>query len=139
MTSSMNVFTEVTNLQLPPEDFLVLGSGIMGALGIRPIGDLDLLVTPEVFERLRNEGWKYELVTINDRQREKISKDKTEAFKDFWWKNSQLEIRLGTIEPQVIQGIRFLPLSVLREVKLAMGREKDLEDIVLIDNYLNAL
>lgn len=111
----------------------------MGALKIRPIGDLDLLVTPQAFERLRSEGWKYELVTMNDRQREKISKDKAEAFKDFWWTNSQLEIKLGTIEPQVIQGINFLPLKVLREVKLAMGREKDLEDIVLIDNYLNAL
>ncbi len=61
----MNLFEEVKRLDLPPGEYVVIGSGILGALGIRDIADVDLLVSPRVFEQLRERGWVYQEIDID--------------------------------------------------------------------------
>lgn len=132
----MDLFKELKKLDLPEGEFLVLGSGILGALGIRAINDIDLLVTQGLFDQLKEQGWKYEVIEIEGRLREKISNGPAEAFKDFWWKGGALAPETAIPNARKINGISFLPLSVLLEVKRGMGREKDLKDVVLIEKYL---
>jgi hypothetical protein len=134
----MDIFAEIKKLQLPASDFIVLGSGVMGALGIRRINDIDLLVTPDIFEGLKAKGWEYDVVAIEGRDRERLRQGVIEVFKDFWYNNGTSELRLDAIQPTVIDDIRFLPLEMLREVKQKMGRDKDHNDVVLIDDYLKA-
>lgn len=55
----MDIYKEIDQLDLPTGEYVVLGSGILGALGIRAIADVDLLVTPSLFARLRERGWEY--------------------------------------------------------------------------------
>lgn len=132
----MNVFEEIEKINLPNGEFMVLGSGILGALGIRPINDVDLLIKPALFNQLREQGWTYEIIEIEGRSREKISYGVVEAFKDFWWKGGNLEPDTAIASAQEINGVRFLPLTKLLEVKKAMAREKDIADVVLIEKYL---
>ena len=134
----MQIFEELQKLDLPRDQFMVLGSGILAALGIRDAGDIDLLITPDLFDQLRQSGWKYEVIEIEGRPREKISKGIAEAFSDFWWNGGNLKTEDGIAMAEQIDGISFLPLKVLLDVKKAMGREKDLRDIVLIEEYLRA-
>ena len=132
----MNIFEEIQKLGLSANEFMVLGSGILGALGIRPINDVDLLVTSALFDQLKEKGWKYEIIEIEGRPREKISYGSVEAFRDFWWKGGSLEPETAIADAQEINGVRFLPLTTLFEVKKAMAREKDLKDVILIEEYL---
>lgn len=81
----MNIFEELKKLEIPKEDFVVLGSGILSALGIREAKDIDLLVKPELFEKLKKDGWHYEVIEIEGKPRDMVSKDDTQVFKDFWW------------------------------------------------------
>lgn len=53
----MDIFYEVEKLNLRKNEFVVLGSGILAALGIRNADDIDLLIQPELFEKLKKEGW----------------------------------------------------------------------------------
>lgn len=132
----MDIFAELEKLNLPLGEYIVLGSGILGALGIREIGDIDLLVTPNVFESLKKEGWEYQIVEYDGRPREKLSKDDTEVFKDFWYGDQKPDPTRMTAGAVMINGFPFLSLEKLRSIKVAFNREKDQSDIALIDTYL---
>ena len=132
----MSVFKEVRKLELPPGEYIVLGSGILGALGIREIGDVDLLVSPQLFDELRAKGWAYDEVEIEGRTREHLANGNIEAYRDFWYGGHNPNPAELIANPQVIDGVPFLPLTRLLEIKKVMGREKDIRDVVLIEKYL---
>lgn len=133
----VNVFEEIEKLKLPSEEFVILGSGILAALGIRESNDIDILATPGLFARLKTEGgWKYEVVEIGGTPREKLTSGLAEVFKDFRWQGGSMSPEEGIASAVQIRGINFLPLERLREIKVQMGREKDVRDVALIDKYL---
>ncbi len=134
----MNIFEEIKKLNLPEDEFVVLGSGILGALGIREIGDIDLLIKPELFEKLKQRGWKYEVIEIEGKPRDMVSNSFVEAYKDFWWNDKVLSPEDGIAKAEKINGINFIPLRTLLNVKKEMAREKDLRDVVLIEEYLRS-
>lgn len=132
-----NIFEEIERLELPKDEFVVLGSGILAALDIRESNDIDILATAELFAKLRAEGgWKYEVVEINGTPREKLTGGLAEVFKDFRWQGGSMSPEEGIAQAVKISGINFLPLLRLREIKTQMGREKDVRDVALIDQYL---
>lgn len=133
----MDIFAEIEKLHLPQKKFVVLGSGILGALGIREIGDVDLLVLPKLFEQLKNAGWKYEVIEIEGRPRDMLSQGSVQVFKDFWWEGGSLAPEEGIAIATDIHGVLFIPLEKLMEIKKAMGREKDVRDVALIEAYLS--
>ena len=133
----MNLFEEVKRLDLPPGEYVVIGSGILGALGIRDIADVDLLVSPRVFEQLRERGWVYQEIDIEGRTRQKLTHGVAEAFKDFWYGNINPDPANMIKDAQIIEGIPFLSLEKLMEIKQVLNRPKDCADIALIEKYLN--
>lgn len=52
----MNIFDHVKSLNLPFGEYVVIGSGVMSAHGIRQHKDVDLLVTPALYETLKKDG-----------------------------------------------------------------------------------
>ena len=42
----------VKDLELKPEDYIVIGSGILVALGIREADDIDIVVSKDAFDKL---------------------------------------------------------------------------------------
>lgn len=132
-----NIFEEIERLEFPKDEFVVLGSGILAALGIREASDVDILATSELFAKLKgDDAWTYQIVEVNGTPREKLTSGLAEVFKDFRWQGGDMSPEDGIAEAVKIQGINFLPLLRLREIKTQMGREKDVRDIALIDQYL---
>lgn len=132
----MNVVEKVRELGLPFGEYIVLGSGILGALGIREIGDIDLLVSPRVFDDLHAQGWAYDELEIEGRMRKCLSRGDVEVYRDFWYGGNHSDPATLIAEPQVIDGVPFLPLQRLSEIKQVLARPKDLRDIELIELYL---
>lgn len=133
----MNIFEEIRKLNLPLGEYIVLGSGVLGALRIREIGDIDLLVSERLFDELKDNGWGYGEIKIEGRMRKKLSKEYIEVYKDFWYGKEKPETMHMIAEAYMINGIPFLPLRKLLEIKSVLGREKDLRDIKLIEEYLS--
>ncbi len=132
----MDIFSRVEALDLPQNEFVVLGSGILAALGIREVGDIDLLVKPEFFEVLKNNGWSYEVIEIGGQPREMISKGNVQAFKDFWFDEKIFPVEEGFKRSVTIKGVKFISLQTLLEYKKTATREKDANDVLLIEEYL---
>lgn len=133
----MNIFEEVRKLDLPSGEYLVLGSGILGALGIRDVRDIDLLVSARLFDELKNNGWEYGEVEIEGRMRKKLSKGYIEVYEDFWYGKENPETMQMIADAQMMDGVPFLPLHKLLEIKRSFSREKDVKDIKLIEEYLS--
>ena len=130
----MDIFTEVKKLNLPLGKYVVVGSGIMAAKGIRIINDVDVLATADIFEKISKEGgWK--LVPKGDGWT--LTKGIYEIDKVFKYKeyNPGTDYLINSAE--IIQDIPFMQLSELVKFKETLRREKDLEDIELIKKYLN--
>lgn len=51
-----NIIEKIKTLNLPPDQYVVIGSGTMAALGIREASDIDMSVLPELHKKLREGG-----------------------------------------------------------------------------------
>ncbi len=130
-----DIFEKVKSLNLEKGTYTVVGSGSMSAHGIRQHGDIDLLVTNEVFENLKMRGWK-EVETIPDFKI--LLKDDFEVATSMNNIGGYNPNPLDLIDRSVIiNEVSFASLEDTIEFKSAMGREKDLKDIELIKEYLD--
>lgn len=132
--NNMNIFGEVRALNLPLGKYLVVGSGILAALGIRESKDIDLLVSEDIYEKYEKLGWKKKQV---DTDRFGLTNGHVELFKDFRCGKYCPDPKQMIDNPTIIEDIPFLPLEELAKFKKELGREKDLKDLELIEEYLN--
>ena len=130
-----NFINEVKKFKLPISKYTVVGGGALTARGLRETSDIDLILTEDLYEQLKGEGWE---------EKEKrpghfhICKDNAEAAKNFLHidgckLNSEDIIK----NSDMIEGIPVMTLDDLIELKQTMGREKDLKDIQLIKEHLD--
>lgn len=124
----------VKGLGLSPQDYVVIGSGILAALGLRPVDDIDLIVSESVFRRFEQTGqW----------QRKGFEDGTYYLLKGIYeigldWDGPNARPNLTDLKNQetVIDGVPFIGLERLKTWKAAKGREKDLADLKLIDEHL---
>jgi hypothetical protein len=128
------IIAEVQSLNWKKGSYIVYGSCPMALVGLREAGDIDFLVSEELFGELRSLGWK---------QIEKSPDDKPLVYKDFeahgHWNFSSYKPTLKQLlsTATVIEDIPFASLDEVLKWKKASGRPKDLVDIKLIDEYLS--
>jgi hypothetical protein len=131
-----SLIAQLNNLKLPKGKYVVVSSGALAAHGIREANDLDILVTQEVFSDLAK---KHQITTHSGR--EVIESGDLEIM----GKGSIFtEGEIATIEEilssaDVIDGVPYINLNLLKKFKQKMGREKDLKDIELIEKYQNKM
>src|SRR3989344_4860426 len=60
----MDIIKKVKSLNLPLGQYAVFGSGPMSIRGIRESHDIDLVITTQLYEKLKSLGWK-EVISNN--------------------------------------------------------------------------
>ena len=134
MNRNQQLFQRVKDLNLPIGEYAIFGSGPMGIRNLREMHDIDLIVSDRIFnEYLNKQGWEIKEIY---------------GYRD-WLKNESLEIEMGRDwhegwdvegmirEADIIDGLPFVKLDYLIRWKKFFGREKDLKDVELIENFLN--
>lgn len=133
-THKHNIFNEVRSLNLPFGNYAVIGSGVMSAYGIRPHKDIDLVVTQDLYEELKKRGWQIKQVKPDF---EVVVFGMTEASpKMVTLDNYKPAIESLIDNADVINDIPFTKLLDVIDFKRALGREKDINDILLIEDFL---
>lgn len=123
---------------LTEDNAIVIGSGIMAALGIRDSKDVDLVVSQDAMTRLKGDS----RLAPGERDPSILDNDLLEIGAS--WKVLGGEWDLETLLPEtvVLDGVRYLTLAFLLKVKQDWAsrtepRKKDVEDVRLIQAYLS--
>ena len=127
---------KVKALNLPLDQIIVIGSGILDQLGIRPGSDIDLAASSDLMKKLSGESGDW-LKKFDDNQRFYFVKDdgSTEVW-DGWDFDGQTVSYDDLLDYAVeYDGVRFVDLEFLRKWKSWRGREKDVRDVELIDEW----
>lgn len=137
-----NIFERARQLDLPLGEYVVVG-GAMEAHGIRPANDIDVVVTPKLWTKLLKEGWR---VCACERclemraagtKKQIMKADVVDILSEYSWFDKYHADTLDLIKnADVIDGIPFVQLTELLRWKRAAGREKDVQDAVLIEEFL---
>lgn len=123
----MNIAQKIKELGLPNDSYVVVGSGILSALKIRESGDIDLIVSDEIYKKFEDEGWQKD--SWSDQV--VLKRDVFDLGKS-WYGTTLEELILHAVH---IDGIPYLSLESVYEWKKSLGRDKDLKDLILIEAY----
>lgn len=125
---------QLTELALPQDEYILVGSAPLAIRDIRQAQDIDLLAMDNLWNKLAK---KYPMI-------KEYSIDKIILAKDIevCGEGSMFHVpEVASLEEMIksadtFKGHRFLNLELLKKFKAKMGREKDLKDVQLIDQYL---
>lgn len=126
----MKILQKIKELNLPNDQYVIIGSGTMNVLGIREAQDIDISVTKELFNELKERG---EWEEYEKYEKPFLKKDIFDVNKQLFFDTVE-EVNRSAL---FIEDIPFMNLDELIKFKTAMGREKDFKDIELIKEYLN--
>ncbi len=122
----MKYLDELNRLNLPIDKYAIFGSGVLAIRGIRENKDLDIIVKWELWDELI---FKYE---VKD---DEIEIGNLHIVRNLFPDVGHVDSLI--YESEVINGIHYVKLEKLLQWKKIKRRDKDLEDIKLIENYLN--
>jgi hypothetical protein len=131
----MDVVGELKKLNLPLGQYVVVGSAVMAIHGIGTARDIDLVVSPGLFKRLRSMGWHLGHFPTNP-VTPALFYGLFEAGMEWSSNNYQPNPQQLIQTAQIINGIPYVSLDEVLKWKTASGRKKDLDDIRLIKAYL---
>jgi hypothetical protein len=134
----VTIFERVRALQLPKGEYALMGSALLDAWGLRPANDIDLIVTPTLYDELKRRGWEerrkengFRYLSHRDVQAVSSSERHAPPFHEYPRSKQTL-----VDEAVLIRGVAFAPAEDIIAVKKIYGREVDLEDIRLMERYL---
>lgn len=132
-----NFIKAVKELKLRSEDYVVIGSGIMVALEIREADDVDIVVSQSVFERISaNKDWSRKIL---DDGSTVLIKDYYEISLDRETQNAHPSLKELKNDQALVDGVPFISLNRVMELKSKRGLKKDIKDISLIKDYAKGI
>ena len=129
----MAITSRIKALGLPDGQFVVIGSGVMDALGLREAQDIDLVVRHELFELLKaDKAW-----NVGEEHGETVlTHEDVEDWLGWGTADGQPNFDVLYDGGITIDDIRFANPEFVRDWKRAANRPKDIEDIRLLEDYL---
>jgi len=128
-----NLFKKVKELNLPMGKYALFGSAPMGIRGHKDCADIDIIVTEDLWNEYVDKNWEIRTMPHGSQY---LCNDKIELWKD--WRPGQWNIEQLIKEAEVINGLPFVKLGKVLEWKKMIVREKDLEDIKIIEKFLQS-
>ena len=127
------LFDDLKKLTLPEGEYAVFGSGPLWVRGIREAADIDIIARGKAWEAVRTKGSVQTKKGLGI-QYIPFANGAIEIYKD--WRPGEWNVDELIETAEIIDGIPFVRLDVVIEWKKRRGQEKDLKDLVLIEEYL---
>jgi len=129
---------QLKKLGLNSDNSIVIGSGILGALGIRKSNDIDLVITQEAYDILKKSG---KFSVEESHGREMLKKDLFEIATSWFILEKSYNFKDFLDNSTIIVGVRYLKLEFLYKIKKSWidnktARPKDIADVELMKKYL---
>ncbi len=128
----------LADIGLTPDNSVVIGSGILSALGIRDSKDIDAVVIEDVYSRL---GQDPKFTKSQNHGREILTMNLFEIGTSWGVLGKDQSYKDLAENSVVIDGVRYITPEFLLEVKRSWlkdddVRQKDIDDVKLIEEYI---
>lgn len=129
---------DLKKLKLTPENCIVIGSGILQALGIRKSKDIDVVVKQDTYNTLKKTN---QFAIKKNHGREILNDGLFEIGTDWFVFGKSYKYNDLLKVSEVIDGVRYNNLDFLLSVKKnwvsnKISRPKDIKDIKLMEEYI---
>ncbi len=126
------LFEELKKLDFQKGDYAIFGSGPLWVRGIRESNDIDIVTRGKTWEWALKNGI---IDTKEDSglKRARFADGSIEVYNDWYPDKWDIDMLIDTAE--LVDGIPFVQLELVIEWKKIMGREKDVKDLALIQEY----
>lgn len=121
-------------LKLPTGSYMVMGSGILDALGIRRANDIDLVVSDELYKELKTAGWSDRTASNGATG---LEHGVFQAYNHWLDETTVKTLDELLVDAEWVGEVPYNSLDKLIFYKTRRGNEKDLADLRLIEEYLN--
>ena len=118
-------FGVLDKYQWPKDQYAIFGSGPLAVRGIKPLKDVDVTVTQELWDRLLAEGHRPD-------SRGVIVLD---GAIDVWRGYPGVNVDAVIAGAEMINGYPFATLEAVKAWKQAFGRDKDKADLALLEQW----
>jgi len=125
---------DLKKINLPKGKFAIFGSGPMCIRGLRKPGDLDIILTVDIYNDLKD-STNFKIGYKKKSKNEFLEKDNIEFYCN-WYPEEGWDINKLIQEAEMINGFPFVKLEEVLKWKKFKAREKDIKDIKLIEDYL---
>ncbi len=124
------MFSQVKRLNLPEGKYVVHAGSALEGYGIRKSGDIDIAVTKNVYNNLKNKGW---LEITKPEGKKALIRDNYEIGIDFGFGKYYATTKHLINTAIIIRGVPFAHIDEVVKLKKASGRKKDRLDLKLIE------
>ena len=133
----MKVIEEVKKLNFPIGQYVIVGSGPMAVRGLKEAHDIDIVVTLELFEKCKANGWEVVPWTYPEKiDQIYLRQDDVELYLDVNCDNFNPTTEELIKRADILEGIPFITLGDMLKFKKAYNREKHRKDIEITEKYL---
>ena len=137
----MDIKTKLNKFGLDTKNTIVIGSGILNALNLRENKDIDIIVTKKKYKELSNNK---HFKKIQSHGREILADNLFEIGIDWIIAKKKWEFKNLLSHSIIINGVCYITIEFLLNAKrcwLANGdiRQKDIDDVKMIEQYLSNL
>jgi len=132
----MDIFSRVKKFKLPTGQYAVFGSALLDVWGLRKAADLDIIITPELYQKLKKQGWEerqahgFPMLVKDDANVTTVQDKPTDGD----YNPDRLQLIKEAIR---IKGVPFVKVEEVIACKKAYNRPKDWQDIKLLEDYLS--
>jgi hypothetical protein len=135
----MDIISRAKALNLPLGQYCVFGSGVLEVHGIRKAKDVDVLVTKDLYEKLKKEGWRRKWIWWRTLWAKCVVNGQHEAFTNLYWGMSYRPDTEELIKrAEYHDGVPFLRLEDLLAFQRNLPRKKDKKGVKMIEDYFAA-
>ena len=126
-------FSKELMLNLKSDSYIVIGSGIMDALGLREAKDIDLVVDSETYRLFKQQGW---VEKTHDDTTTELNSGIFGMSTSWDSPNASDNLEELLTDSIKIDGVSYVSPQRLLNWKIRKNRPKDQKDIAMLKNYL---
>ncbi|MCL4392674.1 hypothetical protein M1145_00830 [Patescibacteria group bacterium] len=131
----MNIIKLVKSLDLDKGEYSVFGSALLQMYNLRESHDIDIIVTKNLYNKLKNSKLWKEKIHISGNV--SLYKDIFEVFKSWKFGDYSPHTKYLIKNSIYLEEIPFVNIEEVLKWKKIRNSEKDRKDIKLIKSYLN--
>lgn len=132
--SNKELFKKVKGLNLPIGKYALFGSAPLGIRDLKNCHDVDIIVSEDLWNEYKNKP-EWELKEMpNEFKDVYLCNGDIELWKN--WRPESWDIESLIKNAEIIEGLPFVKLEEMIRWKKMNGREKDLKDVGVAEDYI---